>query len=151
MTTHTEWTRRRRTTSGIAPRMQRLLVVDDEPLAVEALVLVMADVCELRATTDPNEALAWVAAGERFDALLVDVVMPELNGVALYRAIDAIAPSQAGRMIFMTGGVVPPLSDELERLPNPRLVKPFDLGELLDVVRGLIVACGSDVHRRHSA
>jgi signal transduction histidine kinase/DNA-binding response OmpR family regulator len=45
-----------------------------------------------RATGTPTEALAWIKAGESFDVALLDLVMPELDGLALARAIREARP-----------------------------------------------------------
>jgi PAS domain S-box-containing protein len=80
----------RRDLGGIQPslRGKRVLVVDDNAtnrriLAAHLDAWGMAG----RATASPREALDWVRAGERFDVGVLDMHMPEMDGVVLARAI----------------------------------------------------------------
>ena len=48
-----------------------------------------------RDTASPAEALAWIRAGEAFDVVLLDLLMPEMDGLAFSDAIRALElPSQ---------------------------------------------------------
>lgn len=49
-----------------------------------------------------GEALAAIARGERFAAIVCDAQLPDFGGLALREAIEAIAPSQADRMTLMS-------------------------------------------------
>jgi PAS domain S-box-containing protein len=80
----------RRDLSGVQPslRGKRVLVVDDNATNRRILSSYLGAWGMLaRATASPLEALAWVQAGERFDAGILDMHMPEMDGVALARAI----------------------------------------------------------------
>jgi PAS domain S-box-containing protein len=92
---------------------QRILVVEDDP----ALQRTLAELLELwnyRVATAANgrAALALLEqTGEPFDLILSDVVMPEMSGLALFRALrQHQAPTP---MVLMTGH---PMVDELEHL-----------------------------------
>ena len=64
---------------------------------------------------------------ERFDVILCDMMMPRLTGIDLYERISALAPEQAARMVFMTGGVFTARATEfLSDRSRRRLEKPFD-------------------------
>jgi CheY-like chemotaxis protein len=125
-----------RTHSGTVPRRARVLVVDDERLVGESLRRVLADEFAVTATTDPEQALTWITTGESFDVILCDVMMPVTNGVQLRNRIDAIAPDQAARIVFVTGGIVlPEVQSLLERVPNAWLEKPIDVEGLRELIR----------------
>ena len=51
------------------------------------------------------EALALVLEGKRFDLILCDLMMPVMTGMDLHAELLIVAPDQAARMVFMTGGV----------------------------------------------
>ncbi|HEX5826743.1 MAG TPA: PAS domain S-box protein [Candidatus Limnocylindrales bacterium] len=74
---------------GLAGR--RALVVDDNA-AHRRILVAHLDAWGMphRETGSPAEALAWVRRGERFDVALLDVVMPEMDGVALATALGAL-------------------------------------------------------------
>jgi CheY-like chemotaxis protein len=113
-----------------------VLVVDDEALVAESLRLVLADECSVTATTDPANALADIEAGETFDVILCDVMMPLMNGVELRNRIEGVAPDQAARIVFVTGGIVnPEVRGLLESVPNSWLEKPLDIEGLRELIR----------------
>jgi len=56
----------------------------------------------VRTTGSPREALAWIQAGELFDAGILDMHMPELDGVALARAIREQRTAAALPLLLFT-------------------------------------------------
>jgi CheY-like chemotaxis protein len=118
------------------PRRARVLVVDDEPLVAESLRLVLSGEFAVTITTDPNEALGWISAGEAYDVILCDVMMPHMNGIELRERVVAVAPEQAARIVFVTGGILlPTVRNLLESVPNAWIEKPIDLDGLRELVR----------------
>ena len=130
----------------IVPRAPRLLVVDDELLLVQAIEAVLGDRADVLATADPHEALASIDMGERYDVILLDVRMPEMNGIELFERITAISRSQARRVVFMTAVSSGPDHDKLVSLPNPTVRKPVDLS-LLDELLTRMLPGGNDSAR----
>jgi signal transduction histidine kinase len=125
-----------RPTSG--PRT-RMLVVDDEPAIGRALQRTLRDHLDVVALSSAKEALARIGAGERFEVILCDVMMPEVTGMALHQELTKIAPDQAERMIFVTGGAFTAAAREfLDLVPNPRIDKPVEATNLLAIVAGLV-------------
>lgn len=71
-----------------------------------------------------------------FDLLMADVVMPELNGVAVVKALHAIRPELP---VLLLSGYLEQVPDELLRLPKvSALLKPYAIRELLRRVRALL-------------
>jgi CheY-like chemotaxis protein len=71
---------------GKQPRLagKRLLVVDDNPTNRRIIALQSQDWGILaRETGSPEEALHWIRQGDPFDLAILDMYMPEMNGVAL--------------------------------------------------------------------
>lgn len=125
-----------RTASGTRPRPARVLLVEDEVVVAESLRLVLASEFEVIVTTHPRDALAMISGGQTFDVILCDVMMPDLNGVELRERIDRVAPDQAARIVFITGGL--PLSHVRElvnSVPNTCLEKPLDFDGLRELIR----------------
>lgn len=80
----------------------RTLIVDDEPLAVERLQLICADMAEIElvgTAADGNAALR-LAAALTPELILCDISMPGLDGIGVARALagQAIAPA----IVFVT-------------------------------------------------
>src|SRR5260370_29319998 len=117
----------------------RILVVDDEPIVCFSLERLLSKEGEVIAMTSARQALAAIAAGARFDVILCDLMLPEMDGPALHDALRNISPMQAERMVFVTGGGFTAWARYLlASLGNPRLGKPFSIDSLLTTVRGLI-------------
>jgi len=113
----------------------RVLIIDDEKELTDVTREGLSDLHDVRATQDARQALEWIAAGERFDLILCDMMMPLMTGMEFHTRLAALAPEQADRVVFMTGGAFTPRAREfLTRLPNLRLEKPFDLGHVLAMV-----------------
>jgi len=115
--------------SEVRPSMPRLLVVDDELLLLEALEVALLGHVHVLTTVDPHEALARIETGERYDAILLDVRMPEMDGIELYERIAAISPAQARRIVFMTAAFSS-ADHRLLTLQNATLRKPVDLSRI---------------------
>jgi CheY-like chemotaxis protein len=71
-----------------------------------------------------------------YDVILCDLMMPEMTGMELHAQLETTQPERAARMVFVTGGAYTPAAMSfLERVPNPRLEKPFDPENLRTQVR----------------
>src|SRR5437899_12051509 len=69
---------------------KRVLVVDDNATNRRVLALQTAKWSMVpRDTASPAEALRWLDAGETFDLAIVDMHMPEMDGLSLAREIRA--------------------------------------------------------------
>ncbi len=126
---------------AIARSAGRVLVVDDEAMIVDLVGQILAPEFEVVGESRPTLALARLARGERYDAVLCDVMMPELNGMDLFREAARISPHQAERFIFVTGGVANiEVESFLLETGRPFIEKPFDLHALRDKVRRAVEA-----------
>ena len=114
----------------------RVLIVDDEVAFARALRRLLASEHDVAMVTSGHDALARLRTGERFDAILCDLMMPEMTGVDLHVALSDLAPDQAERIIFVTGAAFSPTSQHfLENITNLCFEKPCDLQELRAAVR----------------
>ncbi|HXX70547.1 MAG TPA: response regulator [Polyangiaceae bacterium] len=113
-----------------------MLVVDDEALVVDSLQRLLSAEFEISSTTRAAEALEWITGGESYDVILCDVMMPDLNGVELRNRIEELAPEQAARVVFVTGGLLlPHVRSMLDDVPNTVLEKPIDIEGLRELIR----------------
>jgi PAS domain S-box-containing protein len=117
-----------------AARRGRVLVVDDEPMIGATLSRVLGG-HEVVTVGSARAALARLEAGEVFDVVLCDLMMPEMTGMDLYDALAARTPALAERVVFLSGGLFTPAARSFaERVKNPLLEKPFDAVALRRVV-----------------
>ncbi len=120
----------------VAPmRRARVLVIDDEVAIGRTLARSLGHVHDVTVLTSGKQALARIAAGERFDAIVSDLMMPEVTGMEIYDELSRAAPEQANKMIFLTGGAFTERArDFLNRIPNPCIDKPFDVATIIAVI-----------------
>jgi CheY-like chemotaxis protein len=109
-------------------QLPRVLVIDDEPLLLEAIAEALGGRAQVFATVHPREALACIESGERYDLILVDVRMPAMDGFALFDRIAAVCPSQARRVMFMAGGAL--TSGRRSPAAGERSTMPIDVAAL---------------------
>lgn len=118
---------------------RRILIVDDDPALGATLQRILSREHEAATVTSAADAQARLAAGESFDVILCDLLMPEMSGMDLHAALLRDSPDHAARMVFMTGGAFTDRARAfLDRIPNPSIGKPFLAEELLRLVRGVI-------------
>lgn len=131
------------TTAEAAPtteaRRGRLLIIDDDSLVCRSLERALAGDHDVTALTDARVAHRMLLDGQRFDLVLCDLMMPEMTGMDLYEAVRSVAPEQAAKFIFITGGAFTPKAMAfLDEVTNLRLDKPLDLRNLRALVRKLL-------------
>lgn len=114
----------------------RVLVADDEP-AMRLLLRVNLDIAgfDVVEVPDGSAALRELEAGE-FDVAVLDVMMPELTGHDVARALRGDRPRPAPPFVFLSARA----SEEDQRLgfelgAVEYVVKPFDALAIGDVLR----------------
>lgn len=117
----------------------RVLVVDDEPMILAAVQRMLSSEHEVVVVNTAREAIERVTDGEHFDAVVCDVMMPELTGMDLYAEFERLSSELASRVVFMSGGVFSAAARAfLEAVPNTRVEKPFDAATIRQAVRGVL-------------
>lgn len=120
-------------------RRARVLVVDDEHLITMAVQRALSLQHEVRSFDRAQAAFECVSQGERFDVILCDLMMPDMSGMELHAWVSRIAPDQASRMVFLTGGIFTSHARAfLAAVPNTHIEKPFDTHRLRLVVNGCL-------------
>jgi len=109
----------------------RVLVVDDQPAVGHSVALLLEPEADVVLETRAKAALARIAAGEHYDVVFCDLMMPEMNGMDFHTAIAQEAKELLGRIVFFTGGAfTQSVRSFLDRVPNRCLTKPIDLADL---------------------
>jgi PAS domain S-box-containing protein len=117
----------------------KLLVVDDEPLVGLALKRALQREHDVTVLQSGRAALERLRAGEQYDAVVSDLLMPDCTGMELYEALCTLSPALAGKTLFLTGGAFTEGAREFLARPGIRsLEKPFDVDLLRAAVRELV-------------
>lgn len=115
-----------------------LLVEDDEPTRVLITALCRRIGIEIDVAADGVHALALIRR-RSYSAVLLDLMMPKMNGFELLREIRSCAPALLGRTIIVTAVSNATLRDFDGGGTLALLRKPFDIADLFDA---LIACCG---------
>ncbi|QIK79164.1 PAS domain S-box protein [Sphingomonas piscis] len=103
------------------------LIADDEPELADALARFLArEGYETVVVNSGREAIAK-AEQERFDVILSDLRMPDVDGPAFHRWLAEHRPEQAQRLGFVTGDTLGPAAVRfLDEAKRPYIEKPFN-------------------------
>jgi two-component system, cell cycle response regulator CpdR len=112
------------------PLMIRILLAEDDDVMREYLTRALfKSGYAVEAVDRGTAALALIQAGEQFDLLLTDIVMPEMDGIELAQKAAIIVPDL--RVMFITGFSAVTLKAG-QAMPNARVLsKPFHLRDLV--------------------
>jgi two-component system NtrC family sensor kinase len=112
-----------------------ILVVDDEASVRVALQRYLAARGhDVETTASGQDALGLLRTGE-YDAVIVDMRMPDLNGEQLFEQLRAVDREHAERVIFTTGDLV---NEQMRRFLDssgrPCVAKPFEFSSFDQVL-----------------
>ena len=116
-----------------------ILIVEDEAALRRVLerVLVRQGYRVLAAAS--AETAYELLASEPADAVLLDVQLPTMSGLALYLALIHRHPALAGRIAIMSGDAeAEHVRSWLEHNPCTVLKKPFDMHQIVEWARELL-------------
>jgi two-component system response regulator MprA len=119
---------------------ERILVVDDDERLAASLRRSL-EYAGYRVGVAPDGPRALTMAGQdRPDLVVLDVLLPELDGYGVCRALRAAGAQGAGPMVLMLTArdAVPDRVAGLDAGADDYLVKPFEHDELLARVRALL-------------
>ncbi|HEY0156283.1 MAG TPA: response regulator [Thermoanaerobaculia bacterium] len=115
--------------------MHRVLVIEDEP-ATQTLYRAMLSTRGIDCTIagDGEQALAMMRR-TRFDAVVLDLLLPKVNGFEVLRELKCTSRDTLARVIVCTAVAEETLRDCTElRLVHRVMFKPFDVWQLADEV-----------------
>ena len=114
--------------------MKSILIVDDEPLVLQTMEMLLAlDGHRVEAASNGESALEKFAIQD-FDIVFTDQRMPKMSGEALAIAIKKLSPQQI--VVMVSGNPEPVVQKKGEQaLIDFTLQKPFLLHELREIVQ----------------
>jgi signal transduction histidine kinase len=136
-------------TARKASGTQRVLVVEDEPTVAQLISDVLRDEgFEVEVLLDGRNAGQRIAR-ERFDLIICDMKMPNLDGQSLYESLTAEKKSLQKKFLFVTGDVLGAKThDFLKKNRLPHVAKPFRVEELLEKVHQVLQPVGASSSRQ---
>jgi CheY-like chemotaxis protein len=128
--------------TGVRPR---LLIVDDEEVIARLLKRGLASEAYDVTAVHSGPAALSALGQERFDLVLCDFMMPEMNGEDVYREATRRWPQLAPGFVFVTGGAFTPRGRQfLANVDAPVLEKPFRMHEVRKLVSARLRATLGD-------
>jgi CheY-like chemotaxis protein len=112
--------------------MRRILVIDDEAdiREIASMSLKITKHWDILTAATGNEGLA-IAATEQPDAILLDVIMPEVDGLTTLKALNTNPETQHIPVLLLTATVKAATRQQYAALgAKAVLLKPFDPGTL---------------------
>jgi len=86
----------------MTPEQKLILVVDDTPLNISVITGALKDTYRTKVATSGAKALAIAVAEEKPDLILLDVMMPEMDGYEVCRRLKADPTTREIPVIFLT-------------------------------------------------
>ena len=124
-------------TSDVPPagRRRRVLIVDDEAPVVRLLRRLLVEDHDVVVAPSGRDALETLRRDDDFDAILCDVMMPDLTGADVHQEIARESPSLAARFVFVTGGAFGERAKaHVASTKQPIVTKPFRRADVLAAV-----------------
>ncbi|MCJ7828293.1 MAG: response regulator, partial [Dehalococcoidia bacterium] len=119
----------------------RILVVDDEQVVRDIVNRVLTGEGHKVETVDNAADALKKIESKRYNLILVDIKMPGMNGVELYKRIKKIAEPLDRKVVFMTGDIMGADTEKfLSETKVAHIDKPFDAEQLSREVRRALTA-----------
>jgi PAS domain S-box-containing protein len=113
-----------------------ILVVDDEKVVREVISRVLTSAGHKVESSDTAMDALDKIQTKSYDVILLDIKMPGMNGVELYKRIQKIAKPLARKVIFITGDVMGIDTERfLSRTKASHIEKPFNAEQLNRAVK----------------
>lgn len=121
--------------------MKRVLIVDDDYDICEAIQLLLETQYEVSVAHNGEQALARIEATQPFDAILLDLMMPVMDGEAFFA--ELLRRGSAPPVIFASAAPQLPARAHFAGAAG-FLRKPFDASQLESTLEGVVSGGGPD-------
>ena len=121
--------------------MNILIVEDEQYLARNIAIFLRRRALHVEIAKTLTHAIDYLESSTKFDVLLLDVNLPDGNGLDFYRGIRSAYPEL--RMIAMSGGDLDTPDVATRKVGGVSfLAKPFALHRILDVLQYIAPGAG---------
>jgi signal transduction histidine kinase/CheY-like chemotaxis protein len=117
----------------------RILVVDDEPIILDLMIDILAELGHKIDTAENGMEASRKIKNGCYDLVITDVRMPQMDGIELYREIVASRPDLEQKVVFITGDLINTRTVEfLAEIGAPTVPKPLEIGKVTELVEKLL-------------
>ena len=115
-----------------------ILIVEDEPSICRAVAIALTRSGYNPITTTSGDGAVHYLRTQYFDAMLVDLRIPDMRGDVVYHLAISVQPHLRKHTLFTTGDVTEHAAELIEACGCPVLMKPFDLKDLSTAIADLL-------------
>lgn len=117
----------------------RVLFVDDEENLARLFAHALGERYRVEVETTGRDAARRLEADPHFDAVVCDLMMPDVDGPEVYHRAVRSHPQLAARFVFTTGGAFTERARAfLDSVDNPCVEKPFRFSDIDALLRTFI-------------
>jgi DNA-binding NarL/FixJ family response regulator len=113
----------------------RILIIDDESMFVRSMERLLREVADVASEDNVDGVQRRLRAGERYDIIVCDLTMAQMNGVDLYEGLVAEFPEVRESFVFASGGAEPSVARRVRATGRPLLQKPVSRDAVLALFR----------------
>jgi len=120
----------------VSDPLKRIVIAEDDPAIGNMLLKVLSQSYDVVVTSDGTSALAAAAALPKPDLLLLDVMMPGMDGHAVAAAARALPGMKSIPIIFLTAKTGPAeVIKGIQSGARHYITKPFKIDDLVQRVK----------------
>jgi len=120
-----------------------VLLVDDNPQVLQALGMLFETMGWSASKNCPSEQALLQLSERDFDLAIIDLRMPDINGIELCRLIRSQNKENAPIIFLLSGYLDPQSQAEAESLGIQAILhKPIGLAEMKNVLKKFSLPCG---------
>ncbi len=121
-------------------QQRHIFVVDDEPAIRTLITRVLSVRYRVTSSGNPNDALALAAQISNVNLLILDVMMPGMDGFTLAQRLRIVPGCAKAALLFLTAKDT--AADKIRAIQagaRQYITKPFSIDDLLARVREILV------------
>lgn len=115
-----------------------ILIVDDAAENLDILKALLEDDYKIKAAASGEIALKITRSSSPPDLVLLDVVMPGLNGIQVYQELKKDSATAAIPIVFITGASKDESMFEVLEDEPIKLQKPVNIKELIETINKIL-------------
>jgi DNA-binding response OmpR family regulator len=119
-----------------------LIVEDDASIRRLVRTVLLRKGYQVEIAADGLEAIAKLAIAN-YDVIILDLMMPNLDGFSFLTAMARDTPERLKRVIITSAASPAVINERLKGIPFDLLPKPFDIHELLSRVEACATRSGA--------